>query len=177
MQSYSARGALSVAPISLQEAMRTVGLGLDVAKVSRIEMTIETLGVTIGTTTTYGVREYTWQEIETQSRAQQGHRRAQPRAAPWMEPAALTRWSVLLRILGQLLDQQGVGDCVVEASIASPDEPEACRVQVVADGRVVLDSEAMRLQLLRLRTKYIEAREKAGPGAGSRPWWAFWRKA
>ena len=118
----------------------------------------------------------TWHEIEAQSRSQQEHRRNQPRPAPWMDPAALTRWSVLLRVVGQLLDAQGVSDCVIDAAVASEDAPEGCRVQVTADDRVVLDSEAVRLQLLRLRTKYIEARDCAPEPAPERPWWAFWRR-
>ncbi len=176
MQSFSPRRWRGGAPVSLQEALRTVGLGLEVSRVSRVELTIETAGVMINTTTTYGVRKYSWQEIETQSRAQQGHRRPQPRAAPWVDAAALTRWSVLLRIVGQLLDQQGVGDCVVQASVAPSDDPEACRVQVVADDRIVLDGEAVRRQLRQLRTKYVEARAQVAPPPPSRPWWAFWRK-
>jgi hypothetical protein len=176
MQSHSPRRHRSITPMSLQDALRTIGLGLEVNKVTRIELTIAPSGVTVGTTSTYGVRKYAWSELETQSRAQQGSRRTSTRAAPWLDPAALTRWSVLLRIVGQLLDQQGVGECMVEASIASPEEPEACRARVTADGRVVLDSEAVRLQLLRLRTKHIEARERAPAEPPARPWWAFWRK-
>jgi hypothetical protein len=94
-----------------------------------------------------------------------------------MDPAALTRWSVLLRVVGQLLDAQGVSDCEIDAAVASPDSPEGCRVQVTTDGRTVLDSEAVRLQLLRLRTRYIEARDRAPEPEPSRPWWAFWRKS
>ncbi len=65
---------------------------------------------------------------------------------------------------------------MIDAAVAPPDRPERCRVQVTVDDRVVLDSEAVRLQLLRLRTKYIEARERAPEPAGDRPWWAFWRR-
>jgi hypothetical protein len=176
MQRYTPRRARSVGPVSLQEALRTVGLGLEVNKVSRVELTINLSGIQIATTSAYGVRNYTWQEIEAQSRSQQEHRRAQPRPAPWMDPAALTRWSVLLRVVGQLLDAQGVSDCVIDAGVASVDSPEGCRVQVTAEGRAVLDSEAVRLQLLRLRTRYIEARDRAPEGETGRPWWAFWRR-
>jgi hypothetical protein len=154
-----------------------VGLGLEVNKVSHVELTITLSGIQLGTTSTYGVRNYTWHEIHSQSRSQQEHRRVQSRPAPWLDPAALTRWSVLLRVVGQLLDAQGVSDCVIDAAVATPDVPEACRVQVITDGRSVLDSEAVRLQLLRLRTKYIEAREQAPERETSRPWWAFWRRS
>ncbi|HZS02589.1 MAG TPA: hypothetical protein VFE37_27995 [Chloroflexota bacterium] len=162
--------------MSLQEALRTVGLGLDVGKVARVELTIDQAGIHVMTTSAYGVRSYAWEEIKTQSRAQQEHRRAQPRAAPWMDPAALTRWSVLLRVVGQLLDAQGVSNCVIDATVASPDAPESCRVQVTAEGRAVLDGEAVRLQLLRLRTRHVEARTQAPAAPAARPWWAFWRR-
>jgi hypothetical protein len=176
MQSHRPRARRTTAPLSMQEAMRTIGLGPEVNKVTRVEIAIDSAGVTINTNSTYGVRKYSWQEIQAQSRAQQADRRARSRAALWMDPIALTRWSVLLRIVGQLLDQQGIGECVVEAAIASPDEPEAWRAQVIADDQVVLDSEAVRLQLLRLRTRHVEAREKGPLPATDRPWWAFWQK-
>ncbi|HEY7064785.1 MAG TPA: hypothetical protein VII06_25150 [Chloroflexota bacterium] len=176
MQRFSPRRTRAAGPVSLQEALRTVGLGLEVNKVGRLELTISITGMQVATTSAYGIRNYTWQEIEAQSRAQQDHRRAQPRPAPWMDPAALTRWSVLLRVVGQLLDAQGVSDCVIDAAVASSDSPEGCRVQVTSDGRVVLDSEAVRLQLLRLRTRYIEARDHPAEMPSTRPWWAFWRR-
>jgi hypothetical protein len=176
MQRYTPRRARSVGPVSLQEALRTVGLGLEVAKVGRVVLTVNLAGIQVATTSAYGVRNYTWHELEAQSRSQQEHRRAQPRPAPWMDPAALTRWSVVLRVIGQLLDAQGVSDCVIDAAVASEDAPEGCRVQVTAEDRVVLDSEAVRLQLLRLRTKYIEARDRTPAESSDRPWWAFWRR-
>jgi hypothetical protein len=119
MQRYTPRRARSVGPVSLQEALRTVGLGLEVNKVSHVELTITLSGIQLGTTSTYGVRNYTWHEIHSQSRSQQEHRRVQSRPAPWLDPAALTRWSVLLRVVGQLLDAQGVSDCVIDAAVAT----------------------------------------------------------
>jgi hypothetical protein len=176
MQRYTPRRTRSVGAVSLQEALRTLGLGLEVNKVGRVELTVNPSGIQMATTSAYGIRKYTWQEIGAQSRAQQEHRRAQPRSAPWMDPAALTRWSVLLRVVGQLLDAQGVSDCVIDAAVAAADSPEGCRVQVTTEERAVLDSEAVRLQLLRLRTKYIEARDQGPEPEPSRPWWAFWRR-
>jgi hypothetical protein len=176
MQQNLPRGGRSAGPVSLQAALRTVGLGLEVSQVGRVEITITMSGLQIVTTTGYGVRHYSWQEIDAQSRSQQEHRRAQPRSAPWMDPTALTRWSVLLRVIGQLLDAQGVADCVIDAAVAPPEAPENCRVQVIAEGQVVLDSEAVRLQLLRLRTTYIDARERTPQPVAQHPWWAFWRR-
>ena len=176
MQRYTPRRPRSVGPLSLKEALRTLGLGLEVNKVSRVELTINLSGIQMAATSAYSVRNYTWHEIQAQSRAQQEHRRAQPRAAPWMDPAALTRWSVLLQVVRHLLDAQGVSECAIDAAVALPDSPEGCRVQATAEGRAVLDSEAVRLQLFRLRTKYIEVRDRAPELEASRPWWAFWRR-
>ncbi len=176
MQSYPPERPRSAAPMPLQEALRTLGLALEVSRVPRVEMVVDAQGVTIETTTAFGVRRYTWQEIEVQSRAQQQHRRATGRPAPWMDPMALTRWSVLLRVVGQMLDAQGVGECVIHAAPAPADAPEACRVQVRVGQRVIVDSEAVRLHLLRLRTRQSEAAPQAAV-ASARPWWAFWRRS
>lgn len=176
MQSYPPQGPRSVMPLPLQEALRTVGLALEVGRVPRVQIVVDAQGVTIETTTAFGVRRYTWQEIEVQSRAQQQHRRASGRPAPWMDPMAVTRWSVLLRLVGRLLDTRGVGECVIDAAPAPANAPEACRVQVRVGQRVIVDSEAVRLHLLRLRTRQSEAAPQVAV-ASARPWWAFWRRA
>lgn len=91
MQRYTPRRARSVGPVSLQEALRTVGLGREVNKVSRVELTINLSGIRIGTTSTYGVRNYTWHEIASQSRSQQEHREHTP------EPTAGRPWWAFCR--------------------------------------------------------------------------------
>jgi hypothetical protein len=168
-------GPAATGLISLQEALRTLGLGLEVAKVLRAEIVIGNTGIDIDTPSEYGHRAYAWSDLDSQSRAQQRHRRSIPRSAPWMDPAALTRWSVLLRVIGQLLDAQGIRECTMQVSVASPDDPQECRVTVKTNGKVVVDNEQVQLQLLRLRTRYVDARA-ADPPAARRPWWAVWRR-
>ncbi len=161
--------------ISLQEALRTLGLGLEVAKVRRADIVVTSTGIDVDTPGEYGHRTYDWGDLGSQSRAQQRHRRPTPRAASWMDPAALTRWSVLLRVIGQLLDAQGIRECTMQVSVATPDDPQECRVTVRANGRVMVDNEQVQLQLLRLRTRYVDARAVEPPPA-RRPWWAIWRR-
>ncbi len=168
-------GPATAGPISLQEALRTLGLGLEVAQVRRADIVIGPAGIDVDTPGEYGHRTYDWSDLESQSRAQQRHRRPTPRPAPWMDPAALTRWSVLLRVIGQLLDAQAIRSCSMQVAIASGDDPQTCRVTVTADGRIVVDEEQVQLQLLRLRTRYVDARA-AGSAGPRRPWWAIWRR-
>jgi hypothetical protein len=161
--------------MSMQEALRTLGLSLEVAKVRRAEITIGVEGIEVDASGEYGHRIYAWSDLGSQSRAQQRHRRPQARPAPWMDPAALTRWSVFLRVVGQLLDSQEIRHCVIQAAVAPVDAPQDCRVEVNIGGRTVVDEEQVQLQLLRLRTRYVDARA-SGPGSSRRPWWAIWRR-
>jgi hypothetical protein len=93
-----------------------------------------------------------------------------------MDPAALTRWSVLLRVVGQLLDAQEMRDCEIYATVATPDAPQDFRLDVQVNGRSILNEEQIQLQLLRLRTRYVDHRATAPHQASKRPWWAIWRK-
>jgi hypothetical protein len=177
MQRARPGGGDAPSSLLLQEALRTLGLGLEVAKVPRAELAIDGQGIAVETTTVYGRRVYSWSDLESQARAQQGHRRAQPRAAPWMDPAALTRWSVLLRIVGQLLDAHGTRACIIRAAPAPADDPPAFAVEATADERVLVDTEDVRMQLLRLRAQ-VDTRQTAAAAAAlpRRPWWAIWRR-
>jgi hypothetical protein len=159
----------------MQEALRTLGLGLEVGKVRRTDIVVHAGGIEVDARGEYGHRIYDWNDLESQSRAQQRHRRPQARPAPWMDPAALTRWSVLLRVVGQLLDAQEIRECHIQAAVATPDSPQECRVEVVSGGKVVVDEEQVQLHLLRLRTRHVDRRSAEASG-DRRPWWAIWRR-
>ena len=45
MQRYTPRRTRSVGAVSLQEALRTLGLGLEVNKVGRVELTVNPSGI------------------------------------------------------------------------------------------------------------------------------------
>jgi hypothetical protein len=162
--------------LPLQEVLRTLGLGLEAAKVRRAELVIDADGVSVFGTGDYGQRRYDWAEIASQSRTQQGQRRPGTRPPPWMDPWALSRWSVLLRVTGLLLDAQGVRACSIEAAVAVAETNAACQLVVVAGGREVLDAAALQehIQWLRLRrgTSYVPAEPPP-----KRSWWARWRSS
>ena len=81
---------------------------------------------------------------------------------------SLTRWTVLLRVVGQLLAAQGLRDCRIEATVG--DASHEAEVRVTVDGRVVLESLAVQLHWLRLRTRF-DGRDAVAPGS-HRPWLA-----
>jgi hypothetical protein len=164
-----------IASIALQEALRTLGLGLELAMVRQAEIIIAADGIEVDVKGEYGRRTYAWEDLESQSHAQRRHRRPQPRPAPWMDPTALTRWSVLLRVIGQLLDAQQIRQAAMRVAVATPEAPDDCRVQVTAGDKVVVDEEQVRLHLLRLRTRRPAARSTDSTARG-RPWWAIWRR-
>jgi hypothetical protein len=168
-------GSPAIASIFLQEALRTLGLGLEVAKVPRAAIVLGADGIEVDVKGEYGRRTYTWADLESQSQSQQRHRRSQPRSAPWMDPTALTRWSVLLRVIGQLLDAQQIRQAEMRLAVATQEAPDHCRVQVTAGDKVVVDEEQVRLHLLRLRTRRADARSSASTAPG-RPWCAIWRR-
>jgi hypothetical protein len=92
--------------LPLQEVLRTLGLGLEAAGVRSAELVIDADGVGLFATSEYGQRRYDWEEIASESRTHQGRRRPGTLPPAWMDPWALTRWSVLLRVAGLLLDAQ-----------------------------------------------------------------------
>jgi hypothetical protein len=160
----------------MQEALRTLGLGLEVQKVRRVEIQATPRGFELDAQGEYGHHHYDWSDIESQSRAQQKHRRSQQGPAPWMDPVALTRWSVLLRVVGQLLDAQEIHDYEIHATVATPAAPQDFALDVQVNGRSILDEEQVQFQLLQLRTCYVDHRAVAPRPSARRPWWATWWK-
>jgi hypothetical protein len=128
------------APLPLQEALRVVGQTLEVQQVSRIQLTVGAHGVVVGTTTDYTYRQYSWTDLRVHSDTQARFRRPAGRTTFW-DPTDLTRWSVLLRVTGSLLDARGIAECTIRAAVG--ETPAACQLAVHAEGQLVLDRAAI----------------------------------
>jgi hypothetical protein len=161
----------SSAGLSLDEALRTLAHGLDVGKVRRAELTVEATGVGITTNAEYGRRHYTWDNLASQSQAQRGYQRPKGGRPPWLEADAFTHWTVLLRVVGQMLEAKGVRNCLIDAMVATADAPDEWAVAVTVGDQRVLTADDVQFHLLRLRAGYTE--HQAG---SDRPWWAIWRR-
>jgi hypothetical protein len=96
-------------------------------------------GIEVDAPGDHGHREYPWCDLEIQSRLQRRHRGHEGGLAPWMDPIAPTRWSVLLRAVGQLLDAQQIRHCVVQVALPMPEAPEDFQVAVTIDGKPALN--------------------------------------
>src|SRR5690349_5891014 len=99
------------AGLSMAEALRTVGSALEPHGVQRVELRISGGGVVVQPQTGAEQRAYTWDELARASEEQRQQRQTGGEAGSWVAPLALTRWSALLRIVGQLLDTRRVGEC------------------------------------------------------------------
>jgi len=155
--------------LSLQETLRTVGRVMEVRRPRRAFLTIDSMGVTVEAPDDDQCRIYPWSDIARLSRAQLHYGRGQRQQNPdiW----SLTRWSVLLRAAGQLLDMQHVTTCRIEASVGNASHESEVRVMV--DGSVVMETLAVQLHWLRMRTRF-DGREPHG-APSLRPWWRRWR--
>jgi hypothetical protein len=123
-------------PQPLQEALRVIGQTLEVQQVPRVGLSIGSDGIVVGTTANYPYRQYTWADLAVQSRTQAELRRPVGRRAFW-DPRDLTRWSVLLRVTGSLLDARGVRRCTIQAAVG--DTPAECGLAVHGAGELLLD--------------------------------------
>jgi hypothetical protein len=159
--------------LSLQEALRTIGNGLEAHKVPRVQITIGSTGVHVEARGEYGSRTFSWADVASQSVAQQSQRRFERQRPPWLDPWAMTRWLVLLRITGLLLDAQGIRTCNIEASLGTT--PESGALGVLVDGREVLDRMAVGVELRRLRLRRGSSTVVADQLGARRPWWALWQ--
>jgi hypothetical protein len=161
----------AVSALTLEEALRSLGRVLDAREPTHVYLTIDAVGITVEMPRSDRYRIYPWADLARLSRAQLHYgrsRRARPMGlAAW----SLTRWTVLLRVVGQLLDAGRYRDCRIEAAVG--DASHEAEVRVTVDGRVVLESLAVQLHWLRLRTRF-DGRDTIGQGH-HRPWWLWWR--
>jgi hypothetical protein len=159
--------------LALEEALRALGLTLEVGDVRRAQLTIDPVGIVVRAGGAYGRREYRWSELERQSRAQQAYRGTRPPGA--RDPGTATRWSALLRVVGYLLDREQIHYCVVDATLAEPEAPDAFQVRVKVADRVVLETDAVGAHLRWLRSQQVDVHHAEALPA-HRPWWAIWRR-
>jgi hypothetical protein len=168
-------GTPETPPLLLQEALRTIGNELEARRAQRVQLTVEATGITVDARgESSGYWDYGWADLAAQARIQAMRRRSEEQPPPWLDPWALTRWSVLLRMTGLLLDRQGVEACTIEAAIGST--PEAVMLRVLIDGQEVFRRTEVGVELWRLRSQY---RARAGARRAARqerPWWAPWRR-
>src|SRR4051812_25607868 len=87
--------------ISLEEALRTIASDLEAAGASAAQLTFGHQTIKLETPGLTKARDYRWSELAVRSRTQVTRRRAEA-SSPYPDLLALTRWSVLLRLTGQL---------------------------------------------------------------------------
>ncbi len=155
--------------LPLQEALRTIGNDLEARRAQQVRLAIDARGVKVDARGAQdGAWDWSWADLAARSRAQAAQRRT-PSQPPWQDPWALTRWPVLLRTTGLLLDTQGVRECIIEATLGP--NPETVALRVLVGEQEVLRRTEVGVQLWRLRAHH-------GPRAPApvRPWWAPWRQ-
>jgi hypothetical protein len=155
MNAPGAPGDPPLRPCSLSDALRALGFWLQPGGVRELWLEVTSEGIGVCTIVEPEHRVYQWSELAAQSQAQARHRRRRAGTRP--EPRTQLSWSGLLRTVGQLLDAQGVRECQIEATLTAPGPALDYHVLVTAGGRVVLDTRAVRLELIRSYTQYIEA--------------------
>jgi hypothetical protein len=150
MSDPTATGAWPAPGLTLPEALRTIGLSLEPLKIPEAQVAVTPSGITVTASGAYGRHEYAWNLIAIRSSAHQESRgeRAPRRADAKL--AGLTRWSVLLRLVGQVLEDDGVREFVVDASVAEQDTAPPWRVVVQVNGRPYMRTEDLQVHLLRL---------------------------
>jgi hypothetical protein len=162
------------AQVTLEAALRLVGHELEGRGVTYVEVRLAPLGITVETTQPYARQDFSWGNlgIRLRSAGEQSATVAEPE--PWLDLLALTRWSVLLALVGQILDRRRLRSYLIEAEVAAPATPTACQVRVSVGGEPVLGTDEVQEHLLRLRARGM-VRPPPAP-ARSRPWWAFWQR-
>ena len=95
-----------------------------------------------------GYRRYPWADVAGLSRRHAAQRRARPVPRPWLDPFSVTRWTVLLRVVGHLRDARGTRACTIEAAVGRA--PEQSTVRAWAGGEEVIDPAVLATGLARL---------------------------
>lgn len=159
--------------LPLQEALRILGRSLEDGLAQEARLDVGADGIDIAADGGYGQRHYTWAALASRVPGHQSQRRPGPRRGLRADPFAITKWSVLLRLAGALLDVEGVQTCTIEAVVRA--SPDACEL-VARDGdRVVLDLASVRQYIQWLRRQQSASDSDKGP-TRPRAWWAFWQR-
>ena len=162
--------------LTLAEALRSIGFLIELDEVGRAQVMVGPDGISVDTTFAAGTRAYSWRDVANASEAQ---RRLRGQPAPpgrSRDPGLLTRWPVLLRLIGELLDARGVRECVIQVAIAAPDAPQNIEMLVTNAGQEILLPEDVRLHLLRRGAQPRNQPEKGASTLGQAPAWQFWRR-
>jgi DNA-binding transcriptional MerR regulator len=162
-------------PLSLEEALRTLGVSLDRYEVvRRAQFTINTRGILVDTTTPHIHMLHTWNALLVESASQRQARQAAPQPAPDADLLALSRWSVLLRLVGVLLDADRVRQCTLQIQLARPETPTTYEVQLQTGEQVRELNEDIQQLLLRRRAQYARRSraDERGVSAPRRRWWS-----
>jgi hypothetical protein len=168
-------GTPETSRLPLQEALRTIGNELEARRAQQVRLTVNPAGIIVDARGEYdGYWDYGWADLGAQSSTQAAQRRSEEQPPPWLDPWALTRWSVLLRMTGLLLDRQGVEACTIEAAIGAT--PEAAMLRVLIDGQEVFRRTEVGVEIWRLRSQYRARAAAVSAGRQQRPWWAPWRR-
>jgi hypothetical protein len=139
-------------PLSIQEALRTIGNELESRRAAQVRLVLDASGVTVDTRGERdGYWRYDWADVVAASVIQVARRQPEQQPPPWMDPWALTRWSVLLRVTGLLLDAQNVRECIIEAAIGA--RPEDILLRVLVGGQEVFRRSAVGVELWKLRAR------------------------
>jgi hypothetical protein len=159
----------TITTVPLQDALRTIGYGLEASRVRRARLVLNAAGIVVETTGAYAVRSYTWDDLAVQVRVQRGLRQA---GGPATDPWTLTRWSVLLRATGLLLDSHSVRVGEIEAAVAPSDAPRDCQLTVKVGDHVIFTAAAIHERLNWLRLRHAADRpDPLTPAASARPSW------
>jgi hypothetical protein len=170
------RGSRAFRGPSRQESLRVVGLTLETSGVRRAALWVDLDGVRVQTTTTWGTRNFAWQDLEIQARGLQAQRRHQ-RPAYAADPWSLARWSVLLRGAGALLDGLAPETCELHVAVPEHATPEGISLRALAAGAELFTEADVREHVLRLRMRH-DARSyphASPPQSSKRRWWPFGR--
>jgi hypothetical protein len=160
-------------PLPLQETLRTVGNELESRGATQVRLVLDASGVTVDTRGERdGYWRYDWADVAAASAIQAARRQPEQQPAPWMDPWALTRWSVLLRVTGLLLDAQNVRECVIEAAIGA--RPEDVILRVLVGGQEVFRRSAVGVELWKLRARSRPVTPPNSPQQPTRQ--GFWRR-
>jgi hypothetical protein len=152
--------------LALPEALRTIGLSLEPLRVPEAQIAVTAAGITVTGSGAYGRHEYSWNLLAIRSGA---HQESRGDRAARRDPklAGLTRWSVLLRIIGQVLADDGVRECVIDATVADQEAPPPWRVLVTVNGKPYMRTEDVQVHVLRLEQQ--AAAEPPEPPAPAPP--------
>jgi hypothetical protein len=135
-QRWSVR-TLAPFPVTIQEALRCLGLLLDESHATWVWLTVEPAGIRLVEEDRSGPELFSWDNLVAQQQIWRW-RRGRVRAA---DPTDLTRWEVLLRVIGRLLDELDVTHCDIHAVTASVDPPRSCHAEASSGGRRLVSTE------------------------------------